>query len=86
MQETCYQYWPTWGMVQFREYTVDILEEKPVRGFIVRTLVVTNEKVTNFTCMVRHLHPVSCEHTIAGQEPPGGSVAGDQLESPWQLL
>ena len=47
MQETCYQYWPVRrGMAQFREYTVDLMEEKPVKGFVMRTLVVVNEKVT----------------------------------------
>ncbi|CAI8052191.1 Receptor-type tyrosine-protein phosphatase S [Geodia barretti] len=46
-QETCYQYWPVRrGMAQFREYTVDLMEEKPVKGFVMRTLVVVNEKVT----------------------------------------
>ncbi|CAI8020968.1 Receptor-type tyrosine-protein phosphatase alpha [Geodia barretti] len=32
------------GMAQFREYTVDLMEEKPVKGFVMRTLVVVNEK------------------------------------------
>ncbi|CAI8036568.1 Receptor-type tyrosine-protein phosphatase alpha [Geodia barretti] len=31
---------------QFREYTVNLMEEKPVKGFVMRTLVVVNEKVT----------------------------------------
>ena len=45
MQETCYQYWPTRGGVRLQEYTVDLMEEKAVKGFIMRTLVVINEKV-----------------------------------------
>ncbi|CAI8036567.1 Receptor-type tyrosine-protein phosphatase alpha [Geodia barretti] len=32
------------GMAQFREYTVNLMEEKPVKGFVMRTLVVVNEK------------------------------------------
>ena len=45
MQETCYQYWPTRGWVRLQEYTVDLMEEKAVKGFIMRTLVVINEMV-----------------------------------------
>ena len=36
-------------MAQFREYTVDLMEEKPVKGFVMRTLVVINEKVNLYT-------------------------------------
>ena len=43
LQETCYQYWQESGLIQFREYTVDLMEEK---------VSVYNEKVTLFCISV----------------------------------
>ena len=75
MQETCYQYWPVRrGMAQFREYTVDLMEEKPVKGFVMRTLVVVNEKVTLPTSLFSNYFSLCA---TGWQCPPGGSVAHD---------
>ena len=41
LQDVCYQYWPQTGSVQFREYSVDLMEEKTLKGLITRKLVVT---------------------------------------------
>ena len=54
LQETCYQYWPESGLIQFREYTVDLMEEKVMEGFTKRTISVYNEKVTLF-CISIHM-------------------------------
>ena len=54
LQETCYQYWPESGLIQFREYTVDLMEEKVMEGFTKRTISVYNEKVTLF-CISVHM-------------------------------
>ena len=54
LQETCYQYWPESGLIQFREYTVDLMEEKVMEGFTKRTISVYNEKVILF-CISIHM-------------------------------
>ena len=54
LQETCYQYWPESGLIQFREYTVDLMEEKVMEGFTKRTISVYNEKVILF-CISVHM-------------------------------
>ncbi|CAI8006852.1 Receptor-type tyrosine-protein phosphatase alpha [Geodia barretti] len=43
-QETCYQYWPQTGLIQFVGYTVDLMEEKVMEGFVMRKLSVYSEK------------------------------------------
>ena len=45
MQETCYQYWPMSGMVQFGEYAIDLMEERAVTGFTIRILSIYDMKV-----------------------------------------
>ena len=76
MQETCYQYWPTRGGVRLQEYTVDLMEEKTVKGFIMRTLVVINEKVNECTGQYAMLYHSSV-WTTDWECSPGGSVAHD---------
>ena len=41
----CYQYWPQTGLIQFVGYTVDLMEEKVMEGFIMRKISVYNQKV-----------------------------------------
>ena len=45
MQETCYQYWPMSGMVQFGEYAIDLMEEHAVTGFTIRKISIYDVKV-----------------------------------------
>ena len=45
LQEVCFQYWPTSGVKQFGEFTVDLLGEEKLEGFILRTLSVLDTKV-----------------------------------------
>ena len=45
LQETCFQYWPQSGLIQFVGYTVDLMEEKVTEGFTMRKISVYNEKV-----------------------------------------
>ena len=45
LQEVCYQYWPSSGIVNIGEYTIDLLGEEKMKGFVLRTLSVLHSKV-----------------------------------------
>ena len=47
VQESCWQYWPdtVGGVTEFGEYSIDLISEEIVTGFIIRTLSVLNRKV-----------------------------------------
>ena len=45
LQETSYQYWSKTGVAQFGEYTVDLVEERDIKGYIIRKVTVYNIKV-----------------------------------------
>ena len=46
-QESSYQYWPTavGQLIEFGEYTVDLISEEALEGFTIRTLSVLHKKV-----------------------------------------
>ena len=46
IQEVCHQYWPSGGTKRFGEYTVELLGEEKLEGFVVRTLSVLEPKVS----------------------------------------
>ncbi|CAI8010577.1 Receptor-type tyrosine-protein phosphatase alpha [Geodia barretti] len=66
-QETCYQYWPQTGLIQFVGYKVDLMEENVMEGFIMRKLSVYSEKASRAHQVVQ-LHMTnwspdgSCSH------------------------
>ncbi|CAI8021857.1 Receptor-type tyrosine-protein phosphatase alpha [Geodia barretti] len=43
-REVCYQYWPSSGSKAFGEFTVELLGEQKLTGFITRNLTVINNK------------------------------------------
>ena len=43
--EASAQYWPSSGICQYGEYTVDLLGEEKLQGFIIRNLSVMDIKV-----------------------------------------
>ena len=45
IQEVCYQYWPGSGSVVYGEYTVELLNEEKLEGFVLRTLSVHTEVI-----------------------------------------
>ena len=44
-QEASAQYWPSSGTYQYGEYSVELLGEEPLEGFVIRNLNVTDIKV-----------------------------------------
>ena len=46
-QEASTQYWPSSRICQYEEYTVDLLGEEKLQGFIIRNLSVMDIKVHN---------------------------------------
>ena len=44
-QEASAQYWPSSGTYQYGEYTVELLGEEPLEGFVIRDLSVTDNRV-----------------------------------------
>ena len=44
-KEASSQYWPSSGTYQYGEYTVELMGEEPLEGFIIRDLSVTDNKV-----------------------------------------
>ena len=55
-QEVCHQYWPTTGIREFGEYTVDLLGEEELEGFVLRTLSVLESRV--------YTRPLSCSYSL----------------------
>ena len=45
LQEVCYKYWPSSGVQQVGEFTIDILGEEKLEGFALRTFGVLHKKV-----------------------------------------
>ena len=44
-QEASAQYWPSSGTYQYGEYSIELVGEEPLEGFIIRNLSVTDIKV-----------------------------------------
>ena len=44
-QESSTQYWPSSGVYQYGEYSVELLGEEPLEGFTIRDLGVFDSKV-----------------------------------------
>ena len=44
-QEASAQYWPSSGMIQYGEFTVDLLGEEKLEGFTIREISVMEAKV-----------------------------------------
>ena len=53
MQEVCHQYWPSTGSATFGEFTVELLGEEMLQGFVLRTLHLYDAKVSPHTLHVR---------------------------------
>ena len=49
-QEASAQYWPSSGTCQYGEYTVELMEEEPLEGFIIRDLSVMDTRVHTCIC------------------------------------
>ena len=47
IQEVCYQYWPSSGSQRYGEFTVELLGEERLQGFVLRTLSVQDAKVSS---------------------------------------
>ena len=45
IQEVCYQYWPGVGSQRFGEFTVELLGEERLQGFVLRTLSAKTSQV-----------------------------------------
>ena len=44
-QEASAQYWPSSGSYKYGEYTVELMGEEPLEGFVIRDLSVTDDRV-----------------------------------------
>ena len=44
-QESSTQYWPSSGVYQYGEYSIELLGEEPLEGFTIRDLSVFDTKV-----------------------------------------
>ena len=53
MQESSFQYWPDGvsEVVEFGEYTVDMISEETLTGFTIRMLSVLHKKVASYSLM-----------------------------------
>ncbi|CAI8028519.1 Receptor-type tyrosine-protein phosphatase alpha [Geodia barretti] len=62
-KDVCYKYWPSSGVQQVGEYTIDMLGEEKLEGFTIRTFGVLHKK-TNKSHQVQQIH-------IQGWRPDG---------------
>ena len=46
IQEMCYKYWPSSGSQKYGKFTVEVLGEEELQGFVLRTLSVQHSKVS----------------------------------------
>ena len=44
-EEASAQYWPSSGSYQYGEYTVELMGEEPLEGFIIRDISITDNRV-----------------------------------------
>ena len=63
VQEVCHQYWPTSGVLHVEEFTVELLGEERLTGFIIRSFSLLHRKVgslkkelyaTNISLLLTH--------------------------------
>ena len=47
LQEVCNQYWPSSGSQNYGEFTVEMLGEESLQGFMLRTVSVQDAKVSS---------------------------------------
>ena len=57
IQEVCYQYWPGSGSAVYGEYTVELLNEEKLEGFVLRTLSV-HTKVSHYIA-ISHIDDIT---------------------------
>ena len=90
IREVCHQYWPNTGMVEIREYTLDLLGEEKREGFISRTLSICHKKVLyNVLFYEQYCVVMQCDNVssltlpfnIDRESLSGCTTAHDQLES-----
>jgi protein tyrosine phosphatase len=58
-KDVCYKYWPSSGVQQVGEYTIDMLGEEKLEGFTIRTFGVLHKKVVTISHISSKLHPLS---------------------------
>ena len=44
-EEASAQYWPSSGSYQYGEYTVELMGEEPLEGFVIRDISITDNRV-----------------------------------------
>ena len=74
-QESSHQYWPSSGVQNFGEFTVDLIGEEQLKGFTIRTLSVLEGNVRT---VHMYLDPY--------EDPPSDSVPYHQLDTRWKVL
>ena len=62
-QEASAQYWPSSGTYQYGEYSVELLGEEPLQGFVIRDLSVMDIKVHTLCSGDTLLMTISITHT-----------------------
>ena len=45
-EEASAQYWPSSGIAEYGQYTIDLISEEPLGGFTIRELSVMDNRVT----------------------------------------
>ena len=83
-EEASAQYWPSSGICQYGEYTVELMGEEPLEGFIIRDLSVMDARVHTYICKFDdhyHIYLVT-----DSESKPCDTVAHNQLEGQWSLL
>ena len=45
LQEVCYQYWPSSGSLTYGEFTVEIVGEEMMEGYVLKTLSIKHTEV-----------------------------------------
>ncbi len=59
-QEACAQYWPSSGSYQYGEYTVELMGEEPLEGFVIRDMSVTDSRVRQISIILSSLFSAFC--------------------------
>ena len=49
-EEASVQYWPSSGICQYGEYTVELMGEEPLEGFVIRDISVMDTRVHICIC------------------------------------
>ena len=86
LQEACYRYWPTSGVQQVGEFSVEQQGEEKLEGFVMRSFGVLHKKVRKKENHLTSDYPPPSLCLLDKQDSPSAADPDSELDSKRPLL